>query len=87
MLNIRNFGVIYVVYYVSALVTYKSYMQPWLLSYTSCQHSFEEAMKEIANVKNAFVVLSAWIDALDENNNKQTVFHECYVDTFGKISE
>ena len=74
------------VYYVSAIVTYESYMKPWLLSYASCQHSMEEAMTEVANVKNAFTVLSAWIDMFDENNTKQTVYHECCIDAFGNFN-
>lgn len=72
-------------YWVSAIVLNDGDRKPWLLAYGSCQLSLELAVKEITNVKNAFTVLSAWIDMFDENNVKQTVFHECYVNAFGDI--
>ena len=74
------------VYWVSAIVTYKGCEKPWLLSYGNCYLSLDKAMKEIDNIKNAFTALSIWIDTFDENNVKKTVFHECYIDPFGCVT-
>lgn len=73
-------------YWVSAIVTYKGCEKPWLLSYGSCNLSLEEAMGEIEHIKNTFTALSIWIDTYDNNNVKQTVFHECYIDAFGYVT-
>ena len=72
-------------YWVSAIVLNDGDRKPWLLAYGSCQLSLAKAMKEITHVKDTFTVLSVWIDAFDENDVKQTVFHECYVNAFGDI--
>ena len=72
-------------YFVSAIVQYKGCKQPWLLADCSGNLSLEEAMEEVIDMKSKFEVLSAWIDVFDENNVKQTVFHECYIDYFGTI--
>ena len=32
-------------------------------------------------------VLSAWIDVFDKNDQKTTVFHECYVDVLGNVKK
>ena len=45
----------------------------------------EEAHKEIQFMREHDRVISAWIDVFDENNVKQTVFHECYIDVFGNM--
>lgn len=72
-------------YYVSAIVFNNGCSKPWLLEDCSCNLTLEEAMKEIADIKTKFTTLSAWIYKFDENNTRQTVFHECYVDAFGNI--
>lgn len=72
-------------YWVSAIVLNDGDKKPWLLAYGSCQLSLKMAMKEIEQVKSTFTTLSAWVDMFDENNVKQTVFHECYVNAFGDI--
>jgi hypothetical protein len=36
-------------------------------------------------MRHNFDVLSAWIDFIDENDNKTTVFHDCYVNALGDI--
>ena len=46
----------------------------------------EEAYKEIKFMREHDRVLSAWIDIYD-NEEKKTIFHECYVDAFGYISK
>lgn len=72
-------------YWVSAIVLNDGDKKPRLLAYGSCQLSLKMAMKEIEQVKALFTTLSAWVDMFDENNVKQTVFHECYVNAFGDI--
>ena len=72
-------------YWMSAIVWNEGCRKPWLLAMANCQLSLEKAMEEVAHVKATFTVLSAWIDMLDENDIKQTVFHECYVNAFGDI--
>lgn len=72
-------------YWVSAIVLNKGDKKTWLLALGSCQLSLEKAMEEVDHAKNTFTVLSAWVDMFDENNIKQTVFHECYVNAFGDV--
>lgn len=60
----------------------KTILCPILNSVTS----IEEAKSIIEKGKKNYRVLSAWIDKYDNNNNKVNVFHECYVDTIGKIN-
>ena len=72
-------------YWTSAIIWNESYGRPWLLALASCQFNLEKAMEEVTHIKTTFHTLSAWIDMVDENNNKQTVFHECYVNAFGDI--
>jgi len=47
--------------------------------------SFEEAIKIIEKGKQNYRILSAWVDTFDTNNQKVTVFHECYVNAIGNI--
>ncbi len=72
-------------YWVSAIVFDKTDKRPWLLAINEGELSFEKAMDLVACVKQNRTVLSAWIDVYDENNVKQTVFHECYIDAFGDV--
>lgn len=73
-------------YWVSAIVQNKSDEKPWLLALNNSDLTIEEAKKNIRNIKFNNHVLSAWIDVFDENNNKQTVFHESYINIFGDIN-
>lgn len=42
-------------------------------------------MEKIDFAKKYYVVLSAWVDSFDENNKRETVFHECYINAFGDL--
>lgn len=74
-------------YWVSAIIQNKGDTKPWLSIMTDGEIKLEDAMKTIAKARNNHNVLSAWIDVFDENNVKQTVFHECYIDTFGNMKK
>ena len=41
-------------------------------------------METIERGRGNYRVLSAWIDTFDDDN-KSTVFHECYVDAIGNV--
>lgn len=72
-------------YWVSAIIQNQDDSKPWLCEMTDSEVRLENAMETIAKIKNDHNVLSAWIDVFDENNVKQTIFHECYIDIFGDI--
>ena len=71
-------------YWVSAIVQNKEDKKPWLRA-TSNGTNFNEAMEIINRIKEHSTVLSIWIDTFDENNVKETVFHECYLNGIGQI--
>lgn len=72
-------------YWVSLLIQDKENSKPWVCSMSTGCISFEGAMELIKKGRSAFRVLSAWIDTFDDNTNKTTVFHECYVNVIGNI--
>lgn len=72
-------------YWVSAIVHDKHNKKPWLLSLYEGVLGLEKAMETISLIKKEHTVLSAWIDVFDENNAKETVFHECYINVFGDL--
>ena len=72
-------------YWVSLLIQDTENSKPWLSSMSSGCTSFEEAMETIKRGRNNYRVLCAWIDTFDENDNKSTVFHECYVNAIGNV--
>lgn len=72
-------------YWVSLLIQDNEHSRPWLSAMTDSCTSIEEAMDTIRRGRENYRVLSAWIDTFDENNTKQTVFHECYVNAIGKV--
>ena len=73
-------------YWVSAIIFNEGDRKPWLCAMTNGSVSMEAAMDTINRLKNNHNVLSAWIDTF-ENNEKQTVFHECYIDAFGYVTK
>ena len=73
-------------FWVSLIIQEDEETKPWLCSKSTGFLKLEEAHKEIQFMREHYRVLSAWIDVFDENNVKQTVFHECYIDTFGNMS-
>lgn len=72
-------------YWVSLLIQNTEHSKPWLCAMSNGCTSFEEAIETIKRVRKNFRVLSAWIDTFDDNTNKTTVFHECYVNVIGNI--
>ena len=72
-------------YWVSAIIQNKGDQKPRLLAMNEGEISLEKAMEVISRVKESNTVLSVWVDMFDENNTKQTVFHECYIDAFGTV--
>lgn len=70
-------------YWVSAIIQNQFDTRPWLCAMSQGELSLDKAMEVVANTTENNTVLSIWIDVFDENNIKQTVFHECYIDGFG----
>lgn len=61
----------------------KNDKKPWLWFCSTCNLSLEEAMETIKKAKENFGLVSAWVDAYDKNDKKTTVYHECFIDSFG----
>lgn len=72
-------------FWVSLIIQEDEKTKPWLCSKSTGFLTIEEAHKEIQFMKENYRVLSAWID-IHNNEEKKTVFHECYIDTFGNIN-
>lgn len=72
-------------YWVSAIVQSERDKNPCLLAMSSGESNIDKAKEVVNHLKENHAVLSVWIDTFDENDNKTTVFHECYIDAFGKI--
>ena len=72
-------------YWVSLLIQDTEKSKPWVCAMSDGCISLEQALKTVQTGKQNHIVLSAWIDVFDDNNNKSTVFHECYVDAVGNI--
>lgn len=67
-------------YWTSVIIFNEGDSKPWLCAMSSPQFSLERAMKEVERLRENYNVLSAWVDTFDENiNNKEIVFHECYM--------
>ena len=71
-------------FWVSLIIQEDEETKPWLCSKSTGFLKIEEAHKEIQFMRGHDRVISAWIDVY-ENEEKKTVFHECYIDTFGRI--
>ena len=71
-------------YFASAIIQGNS--KPHLIAMNTGEISQEKAERIITAMRQSYCVLSAWIDSFDENNKKETVFHECYVDAFGTVT-
>lgn len=74
-------------YWVSLLIQDEVNSKPWLCTISDGCTSFDESMKIIETGRMNYRVLSAWIDTFDENKKKSTVFHECYVNAIGNLTE
>lgn len=74
-------------YWVSAIIQDKTDFRPWLCSMDTAELSVEDALVVIGNLIKDHTVLSAWIDLYDNGNERQTVFHECYINALGNVKE
>ena len=72
-------------YWVSAIIQNEWDARAKLLARHEGELSIDKAMREIDYIKSYNTVLSAWIDVFDENGIKETVYHDCYVDSFGDL--
>ena len=66
-------------YWVSAIIFNKGDIEPWLCAISTAQDTLEQAKDELEFIRENHNVLFGWIDTFDENDIKQTVFHECYM--------
>lgn len=73
-------------YWVSYIVQETPDDKPWVCTLSS-SCSMQEALIAIDVGHKYHRILSAWIDVFDENNNKTTVMHECYVDVMGNVNQ
>lgn len=74
-------------YWVSGIIQNNGNKLPWLLAYNQGELSLDRAKRQIETMRHNHNVLSAWIDTFDENDAKETVFHECYIDVFGYVTK
>ena len=70
-------------FWVSAIVQDACDKKPCLLAVNTGEMTLDNAQKGVEFIKNNHNVLSVWIDTFDENNKKETVFHECFINAFG----
>ena len=61
----------------------------WHSPTTSPFNTLDETRNEIQLMRNRddFDVISAWVDAYDNENNKTTVFHDCYINFVGNVEK
>lgn len=72
-------------YWVSLLIQNTENSKPWLCAMTDSKTSLESAIETIKRGRENYRVLSAWIDTFDENNQKETVYHHCYINAIGDL--
>ena len=73
-------------YWISAIIQDTEDSKPWLCSMTDCVFTIEQAMDVIDKTRKNYRVLSAWIEKHNKNK-KEIVFHKCYINIFGNITE
>ena len=74
-------------YWVSMIICDDDGNKPWLCSFTDGITNLSVAKDKIKIMRDQHNVISAWIDVFDKNNNKTTIFHECYIDVMGNIKK
>lgn len=72
-------------YWVSAIVQNEGNKKPWLCAMNSGVSSIEIAMEIVNRIKRTQTVLSIWVDTFNEDGEKTTVYHDCYINAFGNI--
>lgn len=73
-------------YWVSLLIQDTENSNPWLCAMTDSETSLESAMETIKRGRENYRVIAAWIDTFDENNEKETVYHQCYISAIGNVT-
>lgn len=73
------------IYWVSVIMLDKTNNRPISLALGDCVTDIETAKEIIKRARNNYTIYSAWINTINENEEKQTVFHECYVNAIGVI--
>lgn len=74
-------------YQVSAIIQNEYNPKPWLYTTGKEELNLSKIIEVVDYIRERNTALSMWIDVYDEDNNKQTIFHECYVNCFGQINE
>ena len=74
-------------YWVSGIIQNNANELPWLLAMSEGELTLDRAKRKLETMRHNHNVLSAWIDTFYENDVKQTVFHECYIDVFGYVTK
>ena len=72
-------------YWVSCVIFDKGDRAPWKCSAYNGVSSYEEATRLIDTYRKNHLVLSAWIDILDYDRIKKTVYNESYVEALGNV--
>ena len=87
-LSVAGFGVTTSnLYWVSAIVLNDNDKRPWCLPISDGCSNLDKAFDLIKSIRKNNNVLSAWVDTFDENDNKTTVYHECFVDAVGNVDK
>ncbi|MCD8398258.1 MAG: hypothetical protein LUD12_13945 [Lachnospiraceae bacterium] len=73
-------------YWVSFIISFSEDSKPQPISLTDACLSIEEAKEKVLYQRKNYNVLSAWIDTY-YGEEKETVFHECYLNFFGDIKK
>ena len=66
-------------YWVSAIVFDEGDTRPWLCAISTAKDTLEQSMYQLEFTRQHHNVLSGWIDVFNDDNTKQTIFHECYM--------
>lgn len=75
------------IYWVSVIMLDKTNNRPISLAIGDCVTDIETAKSMIHQARKNYTVYSAWINTINENEEKQTVFHECYVNAIGVVEK
>lgn len=71
-------------YFTNFIMKTYEYGIPFLCASYNGYLTLDEAMQNIEKQRKNYIVLSAWIDIF-ENDEKKTVFHECYLNVMGNV--
>lgn len=66
-------------YWVSAIVMNDGDKKPWLCAMSEGHVELSKALEEAGRLSANHSVLSVWIDLVNNEGFKETVFHACYL--------